>query len=173
MSLFNWLTLIINNRLGIIEESQPVKSRNLSRLIANLSRQNWSSERNSLSRQNWSSERNSEISQQANSKSQPAKLVKWTAARSTKYLSTPEYCWFSFWVHQYVSDLHSTAANWPETFWHGCIRNVLTLLRHSPIASTVSVWHCCIHRIRLYNGICVVFWLAHRLGLRCFIYLFI
>jgi hypothetical protein len=35
----------------------------------------------------------------------------------------------------------------------------LTLLH--PLASTVSVWHlcihCCIHRIRVYNGIYVVF----------------
>ncbi len=35
-------------RAAIIEESQPVKNRDLSRLIANLSRQNWSSERNSV-----------------------------------------------------------------------------------------------------------------------------
>ena len=35
-------------RAAIIEESQLVKNRGLSRLIANLNRQNWSSERNSV-----------------------------------------------------------------------------------------------------------------------------
>jgi hypothetical protein len=35
-------------RVVIIEESQPVKNRNLSRVIANLSLQNWPSARNSV-----------------------------------------------------------------------------------------------------------------------------
>ena len=34
------------SQLCIIQESQPVKNRNLSRLLANISRLNWSSQRN-------------------------------------------------------------------------------------------------------------------------------
>ena len=49
-SIFHWgvslATLRACNRPRIWQESQPAKNRNLSRLISNLSRLNWSSERN-------------------------------------------------------------------------------------------------------------------------------
>ena len=135
-------------RLAIIEESQPlnVKNRNLSRLIANLSRQNLSSELTVFI-----------VFQQYFSQSEvPSTCV----PRNLPCLVFESSHTFLTYTDRLCSRLVSGDA-------------VLKLLRNLHVVNTrvtssvrierlghtlrahTSFWHCCIHRIALYNGMFV------------------
>jgi hypothetical protein len=87
------------DRPRILPESQQAKNRNLSRLISNLSRLIWSSERNGVHC----------FSTVFTLLQHQEVLVYHVIFASTFPLS--------FWVQQYVSDLYLTEANWPATLF--------------------------------------------------------
>jgi hypothetical protein len=84
-------------RLRILQDTQPAKNRKLgrSRLLSNLSRLNWSGERNYVY----------------------CFSTVFTLLQQQEVLFYPISSLFIFLVQQYVSDLYLSVANWPATLF--------------------------------------------------------
>lgn len=118
------LRVLVEFRVVIFGESQPAKNRNVSRQISNLSRLNWSSERNSV----YCFSTVFTISQQA----LKYPILVYPVILPVKFLSPATRLTYP--------DLYLTAANWPATLFFFFPR-ISTLLHILHIRLSFGIVH--------------------------------